>query len=83
MLIRSVLQHLANANLKGKWLKWLTVYTQERKGGGGGRRRDMQMVGCTGMLSEIYNVYKPEIWQVREGARDFLEDQEDIIKHTY
>lgn len=43
----------------------------------------MQMVGCTGMLSEIYNVYKPEIWQVREGARDFLEDQEDIIKHTY
>lgn len=74
MLIRSVLQHLANANLKAKWLKWLTVYTQERKGGGG-RRRDMQRVGCTGMLSEI--------WQVREGARDFLEDQEYFIKHTY
>lgn len=39
----------------------------------------MQRVGCTGMLSEIYNVYKPEIWQVREGARDFLEDQEYLL----
>lgn len=63
------------------------IYSREKGGRGkeeeGHAEGRLTGVGCTGMLSEIYNVYKPEIWQVREGARDFLEDQEYFIKHTY
>lgn len=58
------------------------IYSREK--GGRGREEEGHAEGrLTGMLSEIYNVYKPEIWQVKEGAREFLEDQKYFIKHTY